>query len=458
MIKQRQYQHKSASRQHGAVAIIVALCLTVLIGMLSLVLDLGHLYITKTELQNAADAAALAGAKELTGKLSGIANAKSAACELGGLNKYDLNSIQVANSSGSPAICSNLTIYAGSDPDTMTDINSITTEAAASNKSFLKVETDSRELDTWFAKIWAVLHMHTFGMAVAGKYIVDIAPIAVCSIDKTAPEQGFERGVSYNVANINPLGSGTMYWIDPESNAPGVCTATNTNDTLPYVCGGKTSFTPIIGQTVNTNPGISDPQVEALNSRFDVFNSKNKCDPVSAPPDANIKEYLFSEMTAGSPSVWMQPDAVQQTIKTVDKATGGTCKNNEGCVPVPYASRTFADYGVLWSAYRPVGKTYLDWSTLYGGAAPSYPEASPYSQTNGSYFSAPSHTGAASRRVLNMTIIDCTTAGGNCRPATVLAFGKFFMQTKATSPKEVDVEFGGLLANPLPTSDIRLYR
>ena len=48
------------SRQRGAVAIIVGLMAAVLVGFIGLAIDGGHLYLTKTELQNAADACALA--------------------------------------------------------------------------------------------------------------------------------------------------------------------------------------------------------------------------------------------------------------------------------------------------------------------------------------------------------------------------------------------------------------
>lgn len=54
-------------RQRGAVAIIVGLSLAVLIGFAGLALDGGRLYVNKTELQNAADACALAASFELTG-------------------------------------------------------------------------------------------------------------------------------------------------------------------------------------------------------------------------------------------------------------------------------------------------------------------------------------------------------------------------------------------------------
>jgi Flp pilus assembly protein TadG len=49
----------------GAVAVITALCLGVFIMLLALVLDIGHLVGVRSELQNAADASALAGARAL---------------------------------------------------------------------------------------------------------------------------------------------------------------------------------------------------------------------------------------------------------------------------------------------------------------------------------------------------------------------------------------------------------
>ena len=60
----------SRREQRGAIAIIVGLSLAVLIGFAGLALDGGRLYLTKTELQNAADACALAAAYELSGALN----------------------------------------------------------------------------------------------------------------------------------------------------------------------------------------------------------------------------------------------------------------------------------------------------------------------------------------------------------------------------------------------------
>lgn len=57
-------------RQRGAVAIIVGLSLAVMIGFVGLALDLGKLYVTRSELQNSADACALSAARDLTSAIS----------------------------------------------------------------------------------------------------------------------------------------------------------------------------------------------------------------------------------------------------------------------------------------------------------------------------------------------------------------------------------------------------
>jgi hypothetical protein len=350
----------------------------------------------------------------------------------------------------------------------MVPISSVTTDALAGDKTFVKVDTGLRTLSTWFIQVLpgAASTTQTFGLAVAGKYAVDITPVAICELPDpgTIHEFGYERGVSYKISEANPLGPGTMFWIDPESNVPGVCPVTNTNDTRPYVCAGKTGFTPIVGETVNTNTGISVPQLSALDSRFGDYTPQNQCDSATAPPDTNVKEYRFDNPGAGAPNDWMGTNPVQQTITFVDRATNGACNPSAPCKPKPYSLRNATDYGVLWTGFRRSGAVVGDWPTLYSGnTATSYPEPSPYAQASGNFYSAPPvayQPGKPGRRVLNMVIIDCTTAGGVCRPAPVLAVGRFLMQrrTNVAGDRDIFVEFGGLLPTPLPTSDIKLYR
>jgi len=53
---------KSKARQRGAVAVVTAISLVMLLGFAALAIDIGNLLVARNELQNAADAAALAGA------------------------------------------------------------------------------------------------------------------------------------------------------------------------------------------------------------------------------------------------------------------------------------------------------------------------------------------------------------------------------------------------------------
>ncbi len=55
----------SGSAQDGAVAVMTALGLMVILGLAGLAVDLGYLYVVKCELQRAADAGAMAGARAL---------------------------------------------------------------------------------------------------------------------------------------------------------------------------------------------------------------------------------------------------------------------------------------------------------------------------------------------------------------------------------------------------------
>lgn len=96
MIKRKGSLAKLKSCQHGAVAIMVAICLTLLIGMIGLVVDLGHMFIIKTELQNAADSCSLAAARELDGTAESLERAEKSGITVGQRNNVDLQNDAVS--------------------------------------------------------------------------------------------------------------------------------------------------------------------------------------------------------------------------------------------------------------------------------------------------------------------------------------------------------------------------
>lgn len=73
--------------EHGAVAVLVAILMVAFILCIALVVDLGHLHNVKVQLQRAADAAALAGARQLDGSSSQDSNATAVAKATAALNK-----------------------------------------------------------------------------------------------------------------------------------------------------------------------------------------------------------------------------------------------------------------------------------------------------------------------------------------------------------------------------------
>jgi hypothetical protein len=83
--------------EKGAILFIVAACMVVLLGFMGLAIDLGHAYNNKSQLQNIADACALAGGSALNGEASGILLAQSRATDAGNRlsNRSEFNKSQV---------------------------------------------------------------------------------------------------------------------------------------------------------------------------------------------------------------------------------------------------------------------------------------------------------------------------------------------------------------------------
>ncbi len=76
------------SKRRGVILVLTAIALVVMLGFVALTVDVGLIQLTKTQLQSAADASALAGAMELSGTLADEtvrSNARAAATEVAAL-------------------------------------------------------------------------------------------------------------------------------------------------------------------------------------------------------------------------------------------------------------------------------------------------------------------------------------------------------------------------------------
>ncbi|HOD35429.1 MAG TPA: pilus assembly protein TadG-related protein [Syntrophales bacterium] len=92
----------------GAVAILVALLLVVFVGMGALAVDVGYLMVSRSELQNVADAAALAATRQLGVLYEGMTSAQQVAYVVGGTDESLIKSaaaaVAISNQAGGVSI------------------------------------------------------------------------------------------------------------------------------------------------------------------------------------------------------------------------------------------------------------------------------------------------------------------------------------------------------------------
>jgi hypothetical protein len=500
-------------KQQGAVAIIVGLTIFFLIGFLALVVDLGHVYVAKTELQNAADAAALAGAKELDGTRDGVfgaGRARDKAVEIAGWNNYDFSK---------PVTLTNANLSICSAPDSGCILIDSAGDADFPTHLFFQVDTGERGLSTWFARLMNIVELRTFGLAVAGRAKSKIAPLAICALElNDCPDAGtgncgFIPGMGYDVRNINPLAPGTAYWIDPVAVPPGGGCDGSTSNTLPFACTGEVAIPVRRGMQVYTNTGLSTPQVEALNSRFDVYGNQAKCDPATAPPDTNLREFLANDVNGANSLFDLNPPPDQDTCTAT--TAGCSWQVPQPFLPPPSTANAqqvahglAGDYqcigttghvrcdytnALVWANSRPptdpaffvnppaqgTAIAVVGWPppNIKAPATTPVPPTGPYQQvypatgtpstaTSGRFYQGPpTHTAVAGRRNMNLAIIDCEAGGGICRPATVLGVGSFYMTTKAntkvgiTTQRTIYVEYNRMLSEgEIRGTDYLLFR
>jgi hypothetical protein len=211
MIRQQGFRAKFKSRQQGAVVIIVAICIVVLVGMLGLVLDLGRLYVTKSDLQNAADAAALSGAKQLDGTDTGICCDSTSSAVGMAKGTASLNSFFSNTGKVSVKITDSDIEFSDTKDGPWVDFKSA--QASPANKFFIKVNTASGNLSTWFIHIipGAANTTSTSGVAVAGRFPPGaLTPMFVPVVRRNSDQKSSD--VSY------PNCSGYIY--DPANSGP----------------------------------------------------------------------------------------------------------------------------------------------------------------------------------------------------------------------------------------------
>jgi Flp pilus assembly protein TadG len=264
-------------RERGSILATSAIGMLSVLLAVGLGLDISRLYLTKTELQNAADAAALAGVSGLNGDAPGITEATNRAVKA--MNTYEFNKTGVSFPRANVEFAVNLDgpyVSEGSAAASPTNIRfvRVTTPTSAVGMSFAAfVLGKNRDLSA----------TATAGFSVPLNVICPWLPAFVLDIpgDPISPGKTYsfrlEPGDHVSPGNyqlLAPVQSGGSG--DREGMANGV------------------NWCISVGTEVETKPGVTSGAVrQGINSRFDIY--AGGMDPGLSPPDINIAEGITKE-------------------------------------------------------------------------------------------------------------------------------------------------------------------
>lgn len=242
-------------RQRGAITILTGFTVVLLLAMLGLVLDLGHLFITKTELQNAADACALSAATELS-SINGatLDRATTAGIQVGRRNLVDLQREPVDIR---PADITFSTTY-----------NGAYAREVVAGTSYARCAPHSENVYSvamWFMTVLGIDSMNVGAEAIAK---MDGAascalPLATCTNTTGAANMGFDIGRWYSGRmGAGNAQTGNYDWIDFKG-----IFGTKLADTIagPGQCNLPPSVTVVTSQKGITGVAL------AWNTRFGLY-------------------------------------------------------------------------------------------------------------------------------------------------------------------------------------------
>jgi Flp pilus assembly protein TadG len=284
---------KKLKDQSGVTLVFVALTLFSLVGFSALAVDLGYLYIVRNELQNAADAGALAGAWGLydsTGHVDEGANQR--AFEAATANKSGAAAVTVEWTSGNTGDVQRGHYrfedgqFFPSDNLNMVQLNGVSEAELDANLDFVnavRVFTRRPTAPSFFSKIFGYDSFALSAKAVAyigfaGQLAPGDAdqPMAVCKQALVDGSGNYSCGVGRMInSGANP-GHETGGW----TNFSQPCTTANTNTVKPLVCANGNPEAVSLGQGMGTTNGQEDAVFNDLescwrkNSALDTDNDK----------------------------------------------------------------------------------------------------------------------------------------------------------------------------------------
>ncbi|GAB3463135.1 pilus assembly protein TadG-related protein [Massilia terrae] len=260
-----------AARERGAIILTFAMMLLFLLGFAAIAMDLGRLFIVRTELQTALDSCALAAAQELDGQSTSITRALNAGVTAGNLNNVNLQSSTWDGQSK----------LAAGDISFKSASYTATTDPLAAR--YAQCQHTQPSVKTWLLPALAVVGGFATPNSVSGTAVATRAsaqsacpvPVGLRGRNSTPPDYGFTVGEWVTIYGKNiGAGPGELGWY----NLDGSTNASETTAELgtPGVCGVK------VGDVLGT-PGAQNSVDTAWNQRFGIY--KNSDSAALSHPD-----------------------------------------------------------------------------------------------------------------------------------------------------------------------------
>lgn len=274
MSKQR--MNTSMRKQRGIVAIIMTFAMLALLAVTTLAIDINHMYMNRTKLQNGVDAAALSAAVVLD---SGSTQADATVVANNTLSQYVLQGGNAELDITSAAIEVTFNSTPAFDGGA----------CAPGGDCYARVVVNNLDLQSFFMQLFTdtkrIAASAVAGPSAGAGMVCNVVPMTACALNPGSEHSGFVDGETYHIGSekwTTEIGPGNFQLLDFSDES---------DDHLREQLAGAYTGCASIGDEVWTNPGKKVGQADkGLNSRFDEPKGNSlKGDYV---PDTNTNENI----------------------------------------------------------------------------------------------------------------------------------------------------------------------
>jgi Flp pilus assembly protein TadG len=472
----------------GVILPYVAIMLGVIIGLSALALDGGRLMSVQTQLQNGADALALAGAAELDRRPDSIIRARAAIQDL---VKNPISGAGIGQTAEVTAIDFLRSLPTSDDlPITTANLTDDSTLAA-----YVQVTLKPIAMEMIFPVLSARLTVGAQAVAGYDQIVCNVQPLYVCNPFETSGMTYFQATQALVQVDQGSAAPHQLIRLAGSQFKNGGYSAGDTGYVIPATgalptnaCGpgGEHGIPQALASTqqqicfrlsgVNLVPGDKQPAADGLNTRFDIYaNSFRSCRMY--PPDQNVRKGFITVANKNwcdaipAPPTWPIPNQLAAPLP-VDSNMIRADGSFDPTVSLGNGTWNCAAYWGI-AHFRGPGKNSppsgcTNTATISRYDVYRYEQNFLHDRSVGSEIGAPqcNSLGAANRRIITVPIVDCGSSPvpvlNNAERVPVAAFGRFFLTLPGDTGTNGNpyAEFMGLVkrSDPLSTDMVQLNR